>query len=111
MKNDSATIANYMKPEFVLDGWKPQLSPIILTQPKSVKVKIGQSAQFEIEAAAIPNANYQWYKDGIEINGATDKELNIEKSDFTDSGRYYVIVKNNSGSVKSSEVTLKVEQP
>ena len=35
MKKDSAIISEYMKPAYVLGGWKPVIAPIILSQPSS----------------------------------------------------------------------------
>ncbi|MEZ4884000.1 MAG: hypothetical protein R3E32_04600 [Chitinophagales bacterium] len=62
MESDSELINNYMNPAFVLDGWQPEMSPFIVTQPSSVNSKKGQEVKFEVQVAAIQEINYQWFK-------------------------------------------------
>lgn len=109
MKHDSAVIANYSNPAFVLGGWTPQMSPHILSQPKSQKAKKGQDVEFDIKVAAIPGADYQWSKEGIELAGETGPELEIKNVTEIDAGKYNVQVKNDLGGVISQEATLVVE--
>jgi pectinesterase len=108
MEKDSVTISNYMNPAFVLDGWTPAMAPIILSQPMSLKVKKDQQASFKVKVAAIPEAAYQWFKNGHAIDGATNAVLNIQPVDISDEGNYSVLVKNSTGSVASFEASLTV---
>ena len=39
MENDSAIIANYSKPSYILGGWTPTIVSLILSQPKPVNAK------------------------------------------------------------------------
>ncbi len=109
MEKDAATIADYTNPAYVLGGWTPAMAPIILSQPKAVKAEKGQAANFNGEVAAIPDASYQWFKNGQAISGATNAVLSIESVSATDAGNYSVAIKNPSGSVTSHEATLTVK--
>jgi hypothetical protein len=108
MENDAAIIANYSKPAYILKDWTPAMIPIILSQPKSVTVKKGQIVNFNIKVAAIPDANYQWFKDNRVITGAINPTLSIEKASSNDIGNYHVLIKNQSGNVTSQSVKLTV---
>ena len=85
------------------------MAPIILSQPKAVMAEKGQTASFNVEVAAIPDASYQWFKNGQAISGATSEVLSIESVSANDAGNYSVAIKNASGSVTSHEATLTVK--
>jgi pectinesterase len=108
MENDSAIIASYVKPAYVLGGWTPAMAPIILSQPESIKANKGQAASFEVAVAAIPEASCQWFRNGQVISGATDAVLNIKAVSAADAGKYSVTVKNHSGSITSREAALTI---
>jgi hypothetical protein len=108
MEKDAAIIANYSKPAYILKGWTPAMAPIILSQPESVIVKKGQALSFNVKVAAIPEANYQWFKDNRVISRAINPTLNIDKASANDNGNYHVLIKNQSGSVTSQAVKLTV---
>ncbi len=109
IKKDSMIISSYMNPVYVLGGWKPVMAPIILLQPSSLKVKAGQQADFNVQAAAIPEAEYQWFLNGQAVKGATNKILHINSVSGNDAGRYSVVISNSSGSVISLEAELIVK--
>ena len=108
-ETDSAIIAQYSDPAFVLGGWSPEMAPLILQQPKSQQVVKGKSIAFQINVAAVPMANFQWYKDGQPIEGAKGSALTITSVSHTDEGQYYVYVENSSGSATSKKITLKIK--
>src|SRR5262249_49340575 len=95
---DSETIANYRNPAFVLGG-AAQMAPLISAQPGSVAAAAGQSVVFTLTAAAIPDAVYQWSKNGVPIRGATQATLAFSTVKTSDAGRYTVGVSNSSGRV------------
>jgi hypothetical protein len=74
-EKDAETIANYNHPAYVLGGWSPSMAPLIVSQPKSIEAKIGQAASFNAVVVAVPQASYQWLKNGKVINGATTAVL------------------------------------
>ncbi|MEJ2616061.1 MAG: pectinesterase family protein [Ignavibacteriaceae bacterium] len=106
MKKDSAIISDYMKPAYVLGGWKPVMAPVILLQPSSQKVKEGQSAEFKVKVAAIPEASYQWFLNGEIIIGAKDKVLYVNSVSAANKGKYSVEIHNSVGTVLSQEAVL-----
>ncbi len=109
IEKDSVLIIKYSDPSFVLSGWEPTMSPIIISQPESIMIKAGQTAHLKVEAAAIPQAIYQWFFNDKIIDDATNSILNIKKVSSNDSGNYFAIIKNSAGSVKSHEIKLEVE--
>lgn len=106
MEKDSQVISSYMKPAYVLGGWKPAMAPVVLAQPETVEVKEGQSAGFIVTAAGIPEVSYQWYFNGHSISGATNNALHIKSVSSRHAGKYSVTLINSSGTVKSREAVL-----
>ena len=91
-----------------LYGWQPQLAPNILTQPGSLSVAGGAPASFMVVATGIPNANYQWYRDGNLLTNETSSTLSIGAAYAGDAGSYSVLVSNGAGTVTSSNAILTV---
>ncbi|TGV01071.1 leucine-rich repeat domain-containing protein [Flavivirga rizhaonensis] len=59
------------------------------------------------------NNNYQWFKDGIAIDGATEREYTINNAAETDSGVYHFTATNSviTGlTLERNPITLNVEQ-
>lgn len=108
MNNDSAIIDNYSDPAYVLGGWTPSMVPLILSQPKDQVVKKGETAILSVEVAAIPEASYQWFKNGKLVSGVTKAIFSIENTKKKDAATYMVSVNNSEGSVTSREVVLRV---
>ena len=68
----------------------------------------GANASFSVVASGLPTANYQWYKDGAVINGATLSTFSLTAAQATDAGSYTVVVSNAMGSVTSNAAALTV---
>ncbi len=74
----------------------------IIQQPES-KVMICNSDSFILEVAAEgTNLNYQWYKDGLPIAGATQAFYEKANADSSDFGSYTVEVSGDCGTLMSS---------
>jgi hypothetical protein len=84
------------------------VDPAINTQPQSVTTNTLQSVTFTVGAAGTGTLEYQWYKDGGEILGATDSSYNIASTVTNDSGGYRAIVTGDFGFVISDMATLTV---
>lgn len=82
--------------------------PTITSQPRSLTVVYGQSAEFSVIATSQALLTYQWIKDGSTISGATNSTLNFASANTTDTGSYSALVSNVAGSVASSNATLTV---
>jgi hypothetical protein len=109
MEKDAAIIANYRNPSFVLGGWTPKMAPLILSQPESTTTGLKQTADFTVKVAAIPEASYQWFKNGKPIAGETKATLTIENASASDAAVYTVSATNGSGIAKSDKAILKIK--
>lgn len=108
LANDATTIANYRTPSYVLNGWTPQLAPVIATQPTAQTVNSGSGFTLSVQAYAVPAATYQWQRNGVDIAGATDATFTVANASGSDAGTYSVVVSNGSASISSAVVPLVV---
>ncbi len=83
--------------------------PSITTQPQSLTVTEGGSAQFSVVATGTPVLAYQWRKNGAAISGATAATYTIPATQLSDAGTYSVLVTNAYGSAPSADVTLTID--
>jgi hypothetical protein len=107
---DAEAIQNYKDPAWVLDGWKPSLAPLVTMQPKDVSAAVGQRAALAVEVAAVPDATFQWKKNGKVLVGETKAEFTLEHLSPDDAGSYAVVVNNPAGSTISQVATLRVRE-
>jgi hypothetical protein len=68
------------------EGSKPVA--LTITQPVNQTVMVGQTATFSVTASGGP-LNYQWYKNGIPISGATSGTYTTQATVMTDSGSVF----------------------
>lgn len=83
-------------------------APVIRTQPKGVCIYETMEREHTLSvlcAGTLP-INYQWYKDGIAIEGATSSELNLVLNEET-LGNYDVEISNNYGTIRSEVVQIE----
>lgn len=73
--------------------------PSITAQPVSQTVSVGQSVSFTVTATGTAPLNYQWRKDGTNLNGATSATYNLAGVQTNQAGSYTVVVSNAAGSV------------
>jgi hypothetical protein len=82
--------------------------PIIVDQPESISVIIGNPVSFSIEATGL-NLGYQWYKNNAIIVGATGSTYSITSTTIEDDkSTYYCIVTNDAGYISSEVATLTI---
>lgn len=110
MEEDSAIITDYSNPSFVLGNWSPTMAPIILSKPEDQVVSKGDSVKLSVEVAAIPEASYQWFKNGKLIKGANSSVLTVENVRTKDVANYSVNVSNSEGNVSSQLAKLMLKQ-
>jgi len=108
MPKDAEVIANYSNPAYVL-GWSPAMAPVFLAQPEGVTATAGQSATLAVKVAAIPEATYQWLKNGTPVAGATQRTLTLNNVKASDAARYTVTVANASGRATSDAAVLTMK--
>lgn len=83
-------------------------APGIATPPASLSREVGQSASFTVTATGSSPLNYQWQKNSVNINNATQSSYTINNLTMLDAGRFRVTVSNAGGLVTSSEALLTV---
>ncbi|MFN0158705.1 MAG: immunoglobulin domain-containing protein [Bacteroidota bacterium] len=84
----------------------------IVQQPVDQIVAPGQRGTFMVRATGIPVPSFQWQKNGININGATDSNYTTAIATLGDSGAVFTCrVTNILGAVTSSLARLHVHTP
>lgn len=84
--------------------------PSITSQPNNQMANEGEEVQFTVEATG-GSLNFQWQKDGQDINGATSATYTIPSFSLDDEGTYSVTVSNEMGTVTSDNANLSLLQP
>jgi hypothetical protein len=85
------------------------VAPSITTQPASISVYTGQSAQFSVVASGSAPLHYQWRRNGTDINGAQSDSYTLTTTVLADSGaKFSVVVTNDAGNRTSNDATLTV---
>jgi len=79
----------------------------IVTQPVSRNLCENETAVFQINATG-QNLTYQWYKDGIEIPGATSGTYQISNTSLAHAGNYTCTVTGDFGILTSNVAVLTV---
>ena len=82
--------------------------PIIGVQPLGLSVSYGDTAIFLVGAVSVTHMSYQWYHDDKKIGGADQAICTIDHIKPKDAGKYWVQIKNASGTTVSSNATLIV---
>lgn len=82
--------------------------PVITSQPQSLTVVHGQSANFAVSATSQAPLTYQWWKNGSLLSDATNSTLSFASAYPSDAGTYVVVVANLAGAVASSNAVLTV---
>lgn len=86
-------------------------APVIIRQPSSLGLFVGQIATFTVKAISSDPMTYQWRKNGTDISGATASTYVIGSVQTTDQASYSVIVTNSYGSATSAAADLTVQVP
>ena len=84
-------------------------APMIVQQPVSLTVPAGGVANFAVLAdGAFPMA-FQWKKDGVNLQGATNPTVTLSNLVASSAGKYVVVITNAFGSIESQPAILTVE--
>jgi hypothetical protein len=86
----------------------PFAAPVITAQPNNLNLSSGYFGQMYIVANGVPNPNYQWRKDGVDVVSGIYSSLVFNNVKEQDAGNYDVVVSNNVGSITSSGATLTI---
>ncbi|MGC9036561.1 MAG: lamin tail domain-containing protein [Verrucomicrobiia bacterium] len=83
------------------------LPPVIIAQPSSQTVSVGETATFSVSASGTA-PRYQWFFNGALLINATNPVLTIQNATTNHTGSYWVVVTNELSSVTSAVATLTV---
>jgi hypothetical protein len=89
----------------------PPVPPSINMQPNSLSVLPGAAAYFSVGFLGDSPFTFQWYKDGVAIQGQASAILNIPSVSSSDAGSYTVKITNSGGSITSDPAVLTVIVP
>ena len=109
--------SSYRSPLNAIEIMASPTVPFIITQPASLRLYTGQSAQFSVAARSKANMAYQWRKsgsnlsDGGNISGTQTNTLTITNLALTDARDYSVMVSSSFGSITSQVAHLDVVMP
>lgn len=83
-------------------------SPEILVHPSSQLVALGTDFILDVEVSGPAVYDYQWFKDGRQIDGATSPVLPVSQAGYTDSGDYVVQISRGDITVFSQTAQVHV---
>jgi hypothetical protein len=82
----------------------------ITVQPVGAELWAGSQVALSVQAVGTNPVTFQWYKDDVEIPGATGSTLNFFEASAADSGVYYAVATNAVGSDQSESAVLNVKK-
>ena len=85
--------------------------PVIIEQPTDENVCEGDAVMLTVIAEGAEPLSYQWRKDDVPIDGATESSYAIEPVTADDAGGYDVVVSNDCDTTTSDAATLFVGLP
>jgi pectate lyase len=84
-------------------------APVIITQPQSHAVTVGNNTSFGVAATGTQPLFYQWYfNTNSPLADATNSTLQLNNVQVSDAGDYSVTVSNSLGTTDSAFATLTV---
>jgi hypothetical protein len=86
----------------------PLVGPTIITDPADTTAYAGRGVTFQVSADGTAPLSYQWLRNNILIDGATDDTLNFTCAYADNGAGYDVVVTNLYGSATSAVATLTV---
>ena len=87
----------------------PSVAPEITRHPQSQTLAAGNPLTLEVQATGTAPLQYQWYKNGSAVAGATLATLTIASVQPGDSGDYTVTVRNSADTKTSQPASVLVE--
>ena len=81
-------------------GWAA--APEVKVQPQGKTIAAGGWVLLSVGAVGTSPLKYQWQKEGVAVNGATNVFLQVRVLGANQAGNYRVVVTNSEGSVTSA---------
>lgn len=85
--------------------------PTIVVQPESQSRVAYQPVSLSVQAAGDPALHYQWRRNRVPVEGATNATLRFERAQPEQAGSYDVVVYNAAGSAVSATAALDLAYP
>ncbi len=103
VKNSQATVTSTKVTVTIL------YPPVFITQPKvAVTAFLGTPTTLNSLADGVPTSTYQWERNGVSIESATNPDLVLPNATPTTAATYAVIAKNSEGQIKSIDSVVTV---
>ena len=83
----------------------------LVQQPQGQSSLVGGNVTLTAQAVGLTPLNYQWYRNGSAVNGATDPTLSLTNIQLSASGDYIFVANNPAGSVTSVVAHVAVSLP
>lgn len=83
-------------------------APTITNQPASTSAHVNTAVTLSVQVSGTGPCTYVWTKNGMAIPNATAASLAFSNVQFSDSGKYQVVVRNAFGPTSSQVAILKV---
>ncbi len=83
--------------------------PSIVAQPQGQAVASGATVSFGVTARGLSALAYQWYFNGVSMDGATSSLLTLDGVSTADAGDYRCVITNDYGATTSLVATLVVD--
>lgn len=96
--------------EFFYNSGLPPQEAIILEQPEHVLAPEGSDVSISVLADG-PGISYQWFRNGLPIEGADEAEIGSDSAALTQQGTYHVIVTDENGVSVVSEPAIVIITP
>jgi hypothetical protein len=85
----------------------------LFSQTSGIKTKtvtLGDVLKVEV-LADYPISNIQWFKDGVPIKGATNREFIVKSARLSDQGVYFASMQGPCHEMKSSDLFVRIDMP
>jgi len=90
--------------------YDPDAPPAIVTQPPDRVATVGQQVTFQVEASGPMVLSFQWYRDDLPVNGATEPAYTLNAVSAADDGaEFFVRVTSGNETLNSRTATLNVD--
>lgn len=84
--------------------------PTIIKQPENRSVILGEQATFSVVVLEAPFTSYQWQRNGVNIQGATNSSYTTQPVILSDDNSLFTVtITNQSGNITSDTATLQVK--
>jgi hypothetical protein len=85
--------------------------PVILDPPQGVKAVAGTTAELRVEASGGGPLQFQWLRNGVPLEGQTNRTLRFSAVSQADAAEYGVTVGNAAGQVSGGTTRLSLIEP